>query len=470
MVIYEKTSRFAFRLLHEEKSRVRISEHAYKNQGNLQAIPMQRAYDALENFLSIADSLSVRKTLCVATSALRDAPNKQEFIHKVRAQLKLHIKVIDGAKEAYFGALACTNLLPKLQTSLSIDIGGGSTEFALIDANKITHTISLNLGTVRLKELFCDEQNFDEALAYIDTQLDFLDTFEVTTFVGIGGTFRALGAALMHTTNYPLDKIHAFKEKSALFEDFITKILQADTKQLKSLGIKESRFDVIKPGALILQRVMRKLQPKTLIASGVGVREGVYLADLLRHAKHKFPEHFNTSLRQILDIHVENKHYANQLSKLSKKIFDLTHQYFQIKEHYRYELGIAAKLYAAGANIHFYSQNKHAYTLIQNSLEYGFSHESIMLIATLCKYTKNRLPASSHLKKYKLLLPKEHTTNVLSYIFSLSIALLSHRPRNIDFDITFEDAKLFIVSEKNLYLAQEAVKKIECNQKITINF
>ncbi len=470
MVIYEKTSRFAFRLLHEEKSRVRISEHAYKNDGNLQEIPMQRAFDALENFLCITDSFNVRKILCVATSALRDAPNKKDFIHKIKQNLKLNIKIIDGEKEAYYGALACANLLPKLHLSLSIDIGGGSTEFALIDENKITNTLSLNLGTVRLKELFCDNANLDDAIAHIDSQLEFLDNIKAKTLVGIGGTFRAIADAIMKDVGYPLEKIHGFEYKSLYFERFIAEIMKSDIDQLKNIGIKNNRLDVIKPGALILQRVIKKLKPKTLITSGVGVREGVYLTDLLRNSKHTFPEHFNTSVRQILDMHVDNKTYANQLGTVSKKIFDLTYEYLNIDKKYRYELSIAAKLYSAGSSIHFYSKNKHAYTLIQNSLEYGFSHKSIMLIATLSKYTTSKLPALTHLKKYKALLPQEQTTNALSYIFSLSIALLSHRPRNIDFDLKFKDGEMFVVSQNNLYLSQEAIKKIDCNQKITINF
>ena len=470
MVIYEKTSRFAFRLLHEEKSRVRISEHAYKNSGNLQTVAMNRAFKALENFLSITASFSVRKTLCVATSALRDAPNKKDFIQRVKQNLKLNIKIINGEKEAYYGALACANLLPKLHSSLSIDIGGGSTEFALIDENKITNTLSLDLGTVRLKELFFDNENLEDAITHIDSQLAFLDDIKAKRLVGIGGTFRAVAAAIMKDIEYPLDKIHAFEYKSQYFEKFIAQIMQADTKQLKNLGIKNNRLDVIKPGALILQRVIKKLQPKTFMTSGAGVREGVYLTDLLRNSQHRFPEHFNTSVRQILDVHVENTKYANQLTTVSKKIFDLTYEYFDISAKYRYELGIAAKIYSSGTNIHFFSKNKHAYTLIQNSLEYGFSHKSIMLIATLCKYTTSKLPAPTHLKKYKALLPQEQTTNALSYIFSLSIALLSHRPRNIDFDLKFKNGELFVKSQSNLYLSQEAIKKIDCNQKIAIHF
>jgi exopolyphosphatase/guanosine-5'-triphosphate,3'-diphosphate pyrophosphatase len=470
MVIYEKTSRYAFHLLHEGKSKVRISEHAYKHNGNLQELPMQRTLNALHDFITIANSFKVRKILCVATSALRDAPNKQDFLKKAREQLKLNIKIIDGEKEAYFGAIACVNLLPPIASGLSIDIGGGSTELSIITNKDIRNTISLNIGTVRLKELFCDDNDLSGATAYIDAKLAFLDDIDVDTLVGIGGTFRAISSAVMENSDYPLNKIHAYEYSTEAFEKFISKTLKADEDELKKLGIKSNRFDVIKPGALILQRVLGKLSIKNIMTSGVGVREGVYLSDLLRNSKHKFPHNYNTSVKHIIDSHIPDKTFSNNLSLLSKRLFDLTQDYLNIDSKYRYELALAAKLYPSGSSVHFYSKNKHTYYLIQSALEYGFTHHSITLIATLTKYTKDKLPASSHLQKYKELLPDEDVTNALSYLLSLSIALLSHRPRNIDFDLKFTDGKLFVESSNSLYLSQDAVTKIDCNQNIKIKF
>lgn len=461
MVVYEKTSRFAFHLLYEAKSKVRISQDAYKNAGNLQEIPMQRAFDALNDFLSIISSLNVRKTLCVATSALRDAPNKKEFILKIRNSLKLNIKVIDGVKEAYFGAIACANLLPPQQNALSIDIGGGSTEFALIDSNNVKNTLSIDLGTVRLKELFFDTNSIDEAVKYIDSKLDtFISNMNPTTIIGIGGTFRAITNAIMDTTIYPYDKLHAFESDKNLFNNFLSDILDADSSQLKKLGIKSERFDIIKPGALILKRVLEKLNINKLITSGVGVREGVFLADLLRGSKDKFPANYNTSVRYILDAHVSDNTFSNQVNQLSKKIFDLTYEYYNIDKKYRYELAISAKLYIAGSNIHFYSNNKHSYYLVQSALEYGFTHSQTLLIATLVRYAKRKLPSDSYVKKYNSLLPKKDTLNFLSFILSTSIALLSHKPRNINFTLEFNGGILSVDSKKKLYLSQEAIEKL----------
>ena len=463
MVIFEKTSRFAFHLLHEEKSKVRISENAYKHDGALQELPMQRTFDALKNFLQISNSFQTRKIFCVATSALRDAPNKELFVQKVKKELQLNIKVISGEKEAYFGAIACANLLPPQQEALSIDIGGGSTEFAYIDEKNVSHTLSLKLGTVRLKELFFDANDINAAKAYIDKELEALPLLKVKKLIGIGGTFRAISSAILENESYPLNKLHAYEYPVEIFKSFISAVLDADETQLGSLGIKSNRFDVIKPGTLILKRLIKKLDISHIITSGVGVREGVYLSDLLRNTKHQFPHNYNTSVAYLIDSHIPDTYYSNQLSKLSKKLFDLTKEHLGLEERYRYELGLAAKLYPSGSNVHFYSKNKHSYYLIQSALEYGFTHSSITLIATLTKYAKSKLPAESHLQKYMQLLPAPRTTNALSYLLSLTIALLSHRPRNFDFDMSFDGGVLSINSQSNLYLVKDAVSRLECN-------
>ena len=471
MVIFEKTSRFAFHLLHEEKSKVRISENAYKHGGALQETPMQRTFEALKNFLQISNSFKARKILCVATSALRDAPNQALFVQRVKKELQLNIKVISGEKEAYFGAIACANLLPSQKEALSIDIGGGSTELAYIDEKNVSHTLSLKLGTVRLKELFFDSGDLEGAKAYIDAELSKLPLLKIKKLIGIGGTFRAISSAILNNANYPLNKLHGYEYSVDMFKSFISALLDADESQLSALGIKSNRFDVIKPGTLILKRLLKRLQISLIVTSGVGVREGVFLSDLLRNSRDKFPHNYNTSVAYIIDSHIPDTHYSNQLCALSKKLFDTTKEYLGLADSYRYELGLAAKLYPSGSNVHFYSKNKHAYYLIQSTLEYGFTHSSITLIATLTKYAKSKLPQESHLEKYAELLPSARTTNALSFLLSLTIALLSHRPKNIDFEISFSDGVLTISSDENMYLAKDSVSRLECrDEKLRVVF
>ena len=472
MAVYERTSRYAFHLLHEEKSKVRISENAYKFEGKLQVLPMQRTFDALHDFIKITQSFKTKKLFCIATSALRDAPNSKEFLKKVKDKLGLNIKIISGEKEAYLGALSCATLLPEQKNTLSIDIGGGSTEFSSIHNRSVIDTLSLDLGTIRLKELYFDSDDIDGAVKHIDKELQKLPNNTFETLIGIGGTFRALSSAIMKEESYQLTKIHAYSYSCDTLTKFTDKILAAQTdSELQTLHIKTNRYDVIKPGTLILQRLLKKIAFKKILTSGVGVREGVFLADLLRNSQHKFPHNYNSCVKYLLDTQVSDTTFSTQLNLISKKLFDLSAEYFGIDKKYRYELSLAAKLYPIGSHAHFYSQNKHAYYLIQNALEYGFTHESNTLIATLCKYANDKLPTKSHLQKYSDLLPEQETTKILTYLLSLSIVLLSHRPQNIDFSLSFEDDVLEVKSKKNLYLAEDNLKKLEpLEQELKINF
>ncbi len=474
MVVYEKTSRFAFHMLNETKSKVRISENAYKNGGNLQEEPMQRAYEALCNFLSIASSYKARKILCVATSALRDAPNKADFLKKVRNGLGLNIKVIDGEKEALYGGIAAANLLPLQQSAITVDIGGGSTEFAVIKGKKVENPISLDLGAVRIKELFFDKSDINGAKEYIDKELEKLNNISaIDTIIGIGGSFRALSSALMEMENYPFEKLHGYEPDFKNFKKLLSNILHADSpKELKKLSIKDERLDVIAPGALILSRIIKKLSIKKLITSGVGVREGVYLSDILRNSNLCFPENFNPSVRYLLDAYIKETKHANLLGRLAKEIFDLVHRELDIDPKYRYHAGLAAKLFPVGSTIHYYSKNKHSYYIIQATLEYGFTHHDTMLIATLTRYAKRKLPSKEHYEKYKQLLPEKKILNKLSFIVSIAVALLTHRPSKIDFSMRFQEGVLYIIKEKKkcLRVSQEAVEKLKFIEEFDILF
>ena len=474
MVVYEKTSRFAFRLLNESKSKVRISENSYKNGGNLQEEPMKRALDALRDFMAIAASYKARKILCVATSARRDAPNKGEFLKRARSALGLNIKVIEGKKEALYGGIAAANLLPPQESAMTVDIGGGSTEFCILQGREVIQAVSVDLGAVRLKELFFDKGKIKEAQNYIDEALDSLEGFKAAdTIIGIGGSFRALALALMQQEHYPLEKIHAYRPSFKRLKKLLNDILEAKSpKELRRLGIKEERLDVIAPGALILLRIIKKFSIKSAVASGVGVREGVYLSDILRNASLKFPHNFNPSVRHLLDSYIKEKRHAKLLEQLAGRLFDLLQEPFGLKQEYRYHTMLAARLYPVGSAIHYYSKNKHSYYIIQATLEYGFYHDDTMLVATLARYAKRKLPSKEHYQKYAALLPPREMLDILSLIVSIAVALLVHRPCRIEFSLRYEGGCLYIITQEGtrMHLSQEAIAKLDFADRFDILF
>ncbi len=463
MVVFKKSSRFGFYLINETKSKVKISQGCYENNGNLQQEPLDRAFGALSSFVQIAINLKSRKILCVATSALRDAPNGADFVKKVSKELKLNIKVIDGKKEAYYGGVAALNLLDN-KNFTTVDIGGGSTEFAFVDDGKIVDTVSLNFGTVRLKELFFDKGNLNGAKEYILAQLSNLSFHHFSnhqTVVGLGGTTRALAKIIIDKDKYPLDSLHGFKydvDKNIMLFENISKA--NGTEDLKNLGVKSDRYDTIKEGTFVFKIILEFFKVKNVITSGAGVREGLYLTDLLRTSNHKFPNNFNVSLRSLLDKFVDDDKQTAYLGNNAKKIFDSLKSLHNLDDKYRSILVVASKLYQIGISINFYKNSEQAFNFILNGLRYGFTHEKRILIAHIIKFSKKSLPKQKEIEKYKVLLPELDVIRWLSFMISLNISLNSDFSRT-KFEYDLCDEILKIKSNKNLYIAKKALEKIE---------
>jgi len=462
MVVFKKTSRFAFHLINETKSKVKISENSYQNDAYLQEIPMMRAFNAMESFLNIAKNLKSRKILCVATSALRDAPNKNIFLSKVKNELGIDIKVIDGEKEAYYGAIGASNLL-KDKDFTTIDIGGGSTEFALVKDKNIIKSISLNIGTVRLKELFFDKNDFDGAKQYIINQLEKLpqEYKEIGKAVGLGGTARALSRTIIQNSKHPFDALHGFSYETANAMELFENILNAKSNvRLAILGVRNDRYDTIKTGTFIFKTILEFLHIKTVVTSGVGVREGVYLTDILRTSNHKFPSNFQVSVRSLLDRFVDDVKQTAYLGNNISKLFDALEPIHQLDMKYKSYLVISAKLQQIGISLNYDKNSEHSANFILNGLDYGFSHEERILISTIIKYSTKDLPNEKDIKVFKNLLPDIATLQWLSYIHSLNNTLNSEYLR-YPYQYELVGKTFSIFSDKGHYIIQKEVQRLE---------
>jgi exopolyphosphatase/guanosine-5'-triphosphate,3'-diphosphate pyrophosphatase len=475
LVIFERTSRFGFHLVHEMKSRVRIGEGAYENNGILSSESMDRAFLVLQGFKSVILSFKVRKILAVATSALRDAPNKNIFINRVNRELNIQIKVIDGKKEALLGGLACANLIKveNNRQAVTVDIGGGSTEFAIIQNKTVIDTFSLNIGTVRLKELFFDNAEIDpdylnKAKNYINQTLDLLPReFYLNLVMGIGGTIRALSNLIIKTTNYPFNKLHSFEYNFSEQKELLNSLLFMKKEELEKLGIKKERLDVIQAGTLIFVQILEKLNVQKIITSGVGIREGLFLNDILRTSNYKFPANFNPSLRNLLDRFEINDSIAKQRLSLSLKIFELLKNKFELDnlDEVRLPLIVASKIAHIGSFVDFYEKSKNGYHLVLNLLDYYFTHEEIVLIGFLVRYQKKKRPSAKNFNEFKNLLPEHKIVSRLSYILALSSIFLTTLSRKFSTEnISYDPEKnklIFRTSKVSIHYIEENLKNME---------
>lgn len=461
MAVFERSSRFGFHLIMETKSRVRIGEGAYNFEGVLQDVALNRAFKALEEFNLIAHNLHCTKILCVATSALRDAPNGPLFVKRVKDALGIYIKIIDGTKEAYYGAVGAINYLPKVDDAVTLDIGGGSTELARIKNGCIVDTISLNIGTVRLKELFFDKKApLEEIRTFISKELQKIpEHFVSQTIIGIGGTLRSLSKIIMEKTAYPLKTVHAFKYNLSSHLDFINAIVTSDVLDLKSLGVRKDRYDTMREGCIIFQLLFEKFASTNLITCGAGVREGAYLCDLLRDSHHRFPLDFKLSLRSMKDRFLISEKDNSYISHVAQQLFDALQPLHGIDSRFKFELCVAAQIYSVGIKLGFYQNQLHGFYFILNNLNYGFSHEEKITIAMLVKFHANKLPTQSEMSPYEMLLPDLNTLTWLSFLLSLAKAINADLSR-VKITCDYQNHTLSIESENSLFLAKEQIKQL----------
>jgi len=468
LVIFQHTSKNGFHLICEQKSRVRIGEGAYNNGGNLQKTGMDRAYNTLRSFSQTINEFKVAKVIAVATSALRDAPNSHLFLDRVTQDLKLEIIVIDGKEEALLGAIAANNLLP-ITDGITIDIGGGSSDIALIRNGKIKETYSLDLGTVRLKELFFDK-NLPLPLVreHIGSILKTLPKpFISDTAIGIGGTARTLAKAIMQKSNYPLNKLHAFEYTVDNHQHFLKSIISSDKEELQSLPIKIHRHDTIREGTLIFLEILHAIGAKQVITSGVGVREGVYLRHRFPNPPHKLPINVNPSIKSIRDrFDILSLPYGNK-KKIARALYALFNEKIGSGKDYFPIIEKTLSLSDIGKILTIYHKDRHASYIAMQELNYGFKHEEMALISLLL-YTKAKRGYHKALyTQCKLLLPPKQTVKWLAFIYLLTLTLHRASAKAV-IQFKYTNNILEIKSDKSLYLAAEEIESIKKPKKLKV--
>lgn len=468
LVIFEKTSRYGFHLICEQKSKVRIGEGAYQKGGHLQPIGIKRAYLALEAFVQSIQKYQTTKIICVATSALRDAPNGDAFVRWIEHRLGINIKIIDGKKEAGYGAIATSNLLP-IDSGITIDIGGGSSDMSLIEDGIIVDSYSLNLGTVRLKELFFDNSThnidvIEKAKEYIHNELSKLPShFRHSLAIGIGGTARTLSKGIMKNSGYPLDKLHAFRYTIDEHIEYLEAIAQSSAKNLKQFNLKKNRYDTIREGTLIFNEILSLIGAKDVISSIVGVREGLFLEELLKDDNLKFPKDINPSIISILDrfkpfINIEKKRKTKL--KLASELYSVLQININDNKIYQNELNSALRLSNIGKTLTVTKAHQHAFYIAEQELNYGYTHKEILLISILLRMYSKDLLSRSLYQQYKSLLPPEENLQWLNFIYSL-VVILHEASNRATISFTYQNRTLKIISDRSLYITKEKIKTLE---------
>jgi exopolyphosphatase/guanosine-5'-triphosphate,3'-diphosphate pyrophosphatase len=196
-----------WRRIHSEKDGVALGMGGI-NYNILTEDAILRAETTLRYFKHKAEYFLVSEIQAIGTSAIRDAKNQSEFVDRIKRGIGIEIMVISGNEEADFIYKGVAKTIDFSIPSLIMDIGGGSTEFILVDKNCIQEKVSLNIGVSRMLQLFsCDDpikpKQVTELTHWLEEQADgFFDRLIVSRLVGASGSFETF-YELIHNTTIP---------------------------------------------------------------------------------------------------------------------------------------------------------------------------------------------------------------------------------------------------------------------------
>lgn len=237
---------------------------------------IERTISALENFKKELNIHKVSDISIVATSAVRDATNRQEFLDKIFSATGWQVQVLSGEEEArlsFNGALSAKS--ESFGMPIIIDIGGGSTEVVYKKSDDIKG-VSVNVGCVRLLEGNWDNELLKKELSpVVQPLLDYKGDFSVR---GVGGTTTTLAAILYGVENYTREAVHG---KVLPLSDIISlknKLENMSLEERKKIpGLMPQRADIIVHGISILITLLNLLGAEEIIASDAGILDGVLL-------------------------------------------------------------------------------------------------------------------------------------------------------------------------------------------------
>ncbi|HJT21511.1 MAG TPA: Ppx/GppA phosphatase family protein [Nitrospira sp.] len=273
--------------LRSERRILRLGEDVDRTR-RLGAAAMDRALSCLKDWREVIGGYRVDGCTAVATSAVRDAANRDEFIDRVKKEAGFEVEVITGEEEARRTMLGIRSGLPAGVTDvLALDIGGGSTEFILDCPGRPPSIRSVDIGVVRLSErvLIHDPptpQEIRQAREWVKTESEaaiaVIRRASDATFVGTAGTITSLAAMAQKLATYQPTRIHNYRLTLETIAGLEQQLLdRAKAERVGMPGLEKDREDVIAAGAIILRTVMETLGENECLVSDLGLREGVLI-------------------------------------------------------------------------------------------------------------------------------------------------------------------------------------------------
>jgi len=426
-------------ILAREKMPVRLGS-GFRDMKTLDSDAIDRAIGALQRFRQIAEAHDA-EVVAVATSAVREAEDRDLFLRRARNEAGIDVEVISGVEEArliHLGALGAVPMADRRH--LVIDIGGGSTELVIGEGTRPLLTRSLKLGHVRLTNRFFPggvisdgavkacRRHVRSFLAPVSAEIEALGH---SIAVGCSGTIENLArmAALREGTE--VRSINNLRLTKAGLDAVVSDIVSRHTPDSRNnlAGLDDHRADVIVAGAVLLRQLFMSLDINEMSVSSHALREGVVLDRLARRRDTHDALHHLSNIRRASVLSVAARYeedivHAEHATNLALQLFAQPYDLHGLADNDIDVLEAAGLLHNVGRFVAHASHHKHSYYLIRNSEHLlGFTDHEIELIAQVARYHRKSHPKDKHPAFAALSATDRHRVRVLAGMLRVSIGL-----------------------------------------------
>lgn len=430
-----------------ERSRepVRLGHDTFTT-GLISKQSIERAVDALSLFRKSMEKHGVIHSKIVATSALREASNRDYFVAQIDELLKMKVAVIGAEEEARLIHLAVSNEVEtQKKLALLIDIGGGSVEITLASNRQVLSTASFAIGTVRLmcllKDKSRDENQFNQLVhEYVRSMRSHLKKEigerKIDLCIGTGGNIESLGDLRKNLLGKDTDSVMAIDELNLL----VRKLRNSSfDDRIQEMGLRPDRADVIVPAAIVLQRIVKQAGVTEIAVPHVGVREGLLIdmcADLYADKHRLNREQILTGARQLGRKYAYDEPHCDTVARFAAKLFDATQSLHELDEESRVLLETAAILHDIGHFINVSKHHKHSYYIIAATPILGLNETQMAIVANVARYHRMAFPSLRH-EGYSALSPRNRgVTSKLAALLRIADAIdTEHESRVTGFSL-----------------------------------
>lgn len=397
----------SYRILEDYKEMLRLGDSIY-TLGYFTPEVINRIVETLAGVKKLAESRNCKNIRAIATAAFREADNLGETLIRIEDATGIKVEVISGDEEARLTYLAATaNFELSGRKAVVVDIGGGSTEYTVINDGKLVSSVSLPLGCNRLMREFF-ENDPPKPSQILKMKEHILKTKkvvgidrEVDMVVCTGGSMNNVAVVKHYKDKIVRASNVKFVERSFL-KKFIKDFSQKSYNQrIKTEGLEENRGDLILPAAIQTDLVLNEAGCSGFYTLSGGLRAGLTI-DTINKMGIELPFQNNAeNIRYSRLMEIGNKFdfdeaCAVHTTGLAKNIYDGLEKEFGFEGRDWLLLEGAAMLRDVGKHIAYSKHHKHSYYLIKHSELVGYSVNEIEMIANIARYHRKSPPKHSH--------------------------------------------------------------------------